>query len=243
MYLLRLILLSRQREDWQSPGWPQPGQGVGQSSKGGATGTHHSHLAVHLARHLGEGGTVSELWAPSDEGEDGFAVNEEHLPPVAWRGNMKQSQLESLRTWLWLYDKLVAIGTADAIRVDLVQVDPFAVGAGVDAGSGRDFLLCWSGERNAVQSSHCLSNIFSKVEIFIIFSIPCTGYRMFCQCNCCNLWQISSLPSLQTHRSSGCQRWGIVCGFRPCNSQAVRGHSVLARRQSMEKLRTSSSYN
>ena len=34
-------------------------------------------LAVHLARHLSEGGTVRELGAPSDEGEDGFALYEE----------------------------------------------------------------------------------------------------------------------------------------------------------------------
>ena len=33
-------------------------------------------LAVHLARHLSEGQTVRELGAPSDEGEDGFALNE-----------------------------------------------------------------------------------------------------------------------------------------------------------------------
>ena len=33
-------------------------------------------LAVHLARHLSEGHTVRELGAASDEGEDGFAVNE-----------------------------------------------------------------------------------------------------------------------------------------------------------------------
>ena len=33
-------------------------------------------LAVHLARHLSEGGTVRELGATSDEGEDGFALNE-----------------------------------------------------------------------------------------------------------------------------------------------------------------------
>ena len=48
----------------------------------GATRSNSSHLAVHLAGHLGEGGTVSELGAPSHEGEDGFAVNEEQLPPV-----------------------------------------------------------------------------------------------------------------------------------------------------------------
>ena len=39
-------------------------------------------LAVHLARHLSEGGTVRELGAASDEGEDGFALNEEQLAPV-----------------------------------------------------------------------------------------------------------------------------------------------------------------
>ena len=33
-------------------------------------------LAVHLARHLSEGLTVGELGAASDEGEDGFALNE-----------------------------------------------------------------------------------------------------------------------------------------------------------------------
>ena len=42
-------------------------------------------LAVHLARHLGVGGTVSELGASRHEGQDGFAVNEEELPPVTWR--------------------------------------------------------------------------------------------------------------------------------------------------------------
>ena len=33
-------------------------------------------LAVHLARHLSEVHTVHELGAASDEGEDGFALNE-----------------------------------------------------------------------------------------------------------------------------------------------------------------------
>ena len=37
------------------------------------------------------------------------------------------SQLGSLRTSLGLDDKLESIGTADTIREDLVQVDPFAV--------------------------------------------------------------------------------------------------------------------
>ena len=44
--------------------------------------TNNSHLAVHLTGHLGEGGAIGELRAPSHEGEDGFAVNKEELPPV-----------------------------------------------------------------------------------------------------------------------------------------------------------------
>ena len=74
--------------------------------------TNNSHLAVHLGRHLCEGGTVSELGAPSYEGEDGFAFNKEQLIPVICLG---------------LDFNLVPIGTADTIREDLVQVDPLAV--------------------------------------------------------------------------------------------------------------------
>ena len=44
--------------------------------------TNNSHLAVNLTGHLGEGGAIGELRAPSHEGEDGFAVNKEELPPV-----------------------------------------------------------------------------------------------------------------------------------------------------------------
>ena len=47
--------------------------------------TNNFHLAVHLTGHLCEGGAVSELGAPGDEGEDGLAANEEELPPVTWR--------------------------------------------------------------------------------------------------------------------------------------------------------------
>ena len=42
----------------------------------------NSHLAVHLTGHLCEGGAVSELGVLSYEGEDGFSLNEEQLPPV-----------------------------------------------------------------------------------------------------------------------------------------------------------------
>ena len=86
--------------------------------------------------------------------------NFEHSAPKA----------ESLRTCLGLDYKLAPIGTADTIRVDLVQVDPFAVWSGVNSGFGRNLLLCWPGERNAAQSIHFLQNIFYKLEIFKIFS-------------------------------------------------------------------------
>ena len=72
----------------------------------------NSHLALNLGRHLFEGGTVSELFVSFYKGEDGFAFNKEQLAPV---------------TFLGLDFKLVPIGTADTIREDLVQVDPFAV--------------------------------------------------------------------------------------------------------------------
>ena len=39
----------------------------------------------------------------------------------------KSSQLGSLRTSIGLDDKLESIGTADTIREDFVQVDPFTV--------------------------------------------------------------------------------------------------------------------
>ena len=66
------------------------------------------------------------------------------------------SQLGSHRTCLGLDYKLAPIGTAHTVREHFVQVDPFAIWSGVDSGFGTDFLLCWSGERNAAQSSHCL---------------------------------------------------------------------------------------
>ena len=72
----------------------------------------NSHLALNLGRHLFEGGTVSELFVSFYKGEDGFAFNKEQLPPFNFLG---------------LDFKLVPIGTADTIREDLVQVDPFAV--------------------------------------------------------------------------------------------------------------------
>ena len=59
-------------------------------------------LAVHLARHLGVGGTVGELGASRHEGQDGFAVNEEELPPVTCREHLnitvRQLDSQSLRT-------------------------------------------------------------------------------------------------------------------------------------------------
>ena len=73
----------------------------------------NSHLALHFGRHLFVGGTVSELFVSFYKGEDGFAFNKEQLPPVS--------------SFLGLDYKLVPIGTADTIREDLVQVDPFAV--------------------------------------------------------------------------------------------------------------------
>ena len=81
-------------------------------SKVSSKRTNKSHRAVHFGRHLFVGGTVSELFVSFYKGENGFAFNKEQLPPVTWPG---------------LDYKLVPIGTADTIREDLVQVDPFAV--------------------------------------------------------------------------------------------------------------------
>ena len=53
-----------------------------------------------------------------------------------------------------------------------------------------------------VTSCKTFSTNFTSLRYFL----PCTEYRRFCQCNCCNSSQISSRHSLQTHRSSGCQR-------------------------------------
>ena len=62
--------------------------------------------------------------------------------------------------------------------------------------------------------------IADTVKLCLTYFLPSTVYCRFCQCNGCNSSQISSRPSLQTHRSSGCQRWGIVCGFRPWNTNS-----------------------
>ena len=75
-------------------------------------------------------------------------------------------------------------------------------------------------EREMLLSPVTSCKIFSTNLKYLKYFLPCTGYRRFCQCNCCNPSQISSRPSLQTHRSSGCQRWGIVCGFRPWNTNS-----------------------
>ena len=81
-----------------------------------------------MGRHLYKGGAVSELRAPSHEGENGFAVYKEELPPVTCRELEIYSQsAESLRTFLGFDDKLVPIGTADTVREDFVQVEPLAV--------------------------------------------------------------------------------------------------------------------
>ena len=61
-------------------------------------------------------------------------------------------------------------------------------------------------EREMLFSPVTSCNTFSTNFTSLRYFLPCTEYRRFCQCNGCNSSQISSRHSLQTHRSSDCQR-------------------------------------